>query len=184
MSNKKLINEVKLVEVGQKILLLDDDRVNKYKNGEISQTEFLLLLKKDDPFYIINGMLTLITNYDISSITKQRLEVVRELYIDQGNIDCVKLYENKELLLSIYPELKKIIKEVSKDLKFNSKCGLTRRTNIILIELLKIKYDGRDISALKDIVGELGMLRLTNQKIEIDEAELLNNDIVYKRFCK
>lgn len=183
MSNK-LINEVQLLHIGQRILHIDDTRIKQYREGDISQTEFLLSLTDNDPFYIVDGGLSIVTNVDKITLANARKKVITELYIEQGNIDCVKLYENKEILLSVYPELKKVVKEVEKDLKLNGKCGITRRTNLILLELLKIKYDGRDISVLKNIIGELGILRLTEQEINIDIDQLLENDYVYKRFCK
>jgi hypothetical protein len=185
---KKIINEVEIVKVGQRILGLNDERVKKYREGEFSQIDFIRSITKKDPFYIMNGSLSIVTDIDKVSIENNRKKVQKIIQIEQGEIDCKKLYENREVLLEVYPELTSIVKKV--DDSFNSnpnsnKCGVTRRTNPILMKLLQIKYDGRDLKPLKAFIAPNGIKRLKDLKDKIKfSGSKLNKDIIYKRFCK
>ena len=185
---KKIVNEEELVRIGQRVLALDDDRVMKYRKGEYSQIDFLKSITPKDPFYITNGSLGIITNVDKQALTNSREKMHHELQIEQGDIDCVKLYENRKVLLEVYPELTALVTNVEKSIegdKNSNKCGLTRRTNIILLQLLQLKYDGRSLKPLKNIVGSNGLKRLKGKKSSIKfKKSKLNKDTVYNRFCK
>jgi len=57
---EKIYNEVELFAIGPEILNIPHPKIQDYKEGKISQVQFLKSLTEEDPFIILNGRLTLI----------------------------------------------------------------------------------------------------------------------------
>lgn len=152
----------KIFEVSPEVLLLNDPRVILMKTGRMSQIEFMRLIRHDDPFQIMNGRLMLITKDMQDTQKKGFIASQRGMMLQTGGIQPSLLLDD-ENFVKVYPEISTDIEEVKKDLDLATckGCEKNRKLQPILLKLLAIKYDGRDISSLK--ISDMAKLKLTGQ---------------------
>jgi len=72
------------------------------------------------------------------------------------------LYDHKEILLKVYPELRGVVTTAAAGIRRgNCKgCARNKYTNPITAQLMSMKYDGRDLSSLIPIIGNQGVQSL------------------------
>jgi len=72
------------------------------------------------------------------------------------------LYDHKEILLKVYPELRGVVTTAAAGIRRgNCKgCARNKYTNPITAQLMSMRYDGRDLSALIPIIGTQGVQSL------------------------
>lgn len=73
------------------------------------------------------------------------------------------LYDNRQVLLKVYPELKYLVDSVHIDIKEAGcqGCARNKYTVKLLHAITKIKYDGRDLTPLAPVIGLGGISRLS-----------------------
>jgi hypothetical protein len=128
----------------------------------MTQLEFMQLRRPDDPFQIMTGKLAMITKEMQAAQKKGFIDSQRNMMLQTGGIQPSMLLDD-ENFVKTYPEIASDLEAIKKDLDLATckGCEKNRKLHPILLKLLAIKYDGRDISSLK--VSDMARLKLTGQ---------------------
>jgi hypothetical protein len=164
-----------IFSIDPRIWELDDPRIASLANKEVTQAQFMGLIKPEDPFEMRNGRLTYISPEDVA----KRIEDYTNSYKVQislsGGITGGFILDNKNAFLQVYPEMAVAIKNVEDIItKENCKgCARNRHAQTLQTELTKMPKD-RDISSLVPLFKSLPYAAdwLTGKIVQVDPAQL------------
>jgi hypothetical protein len=162
-----------LFKIDQSVYNANDDRAELLIEKGISHQDFLKLIDSSDPFVIRNGILYFIPE-EKSKENALRFIEQKKAYLEKfGDISPATLLKNEETVTKVYPELRDVYAEVKAIIENEkcSSCTANRHAEKILKELIKLPYNGRDLTSLS-FIGELGVKVLKKEKIEIDESKI------------
>ena len=75
-------------------------------------------------------------------------------------INTIALLNNSDKLLQVYPELTEVVDGVKNSIAREKNCipcARKKHARRILTAIFRIKYDGRDLSLLKDFMSDEGI---------------------------
>lgn len=77
------------------------------------------------------------------------------------------LYDNRNTLVSVFPELSDVVEAVHRTIEKENCVGCARNkyTRSIVSALLRMKYDGRDLSPLKSFMDDASIAKLQQQTV-------------------
>lgn len=162
----------KLFTIDPKVLELDDSRVKSLKNGEITQLEFMKLITPSDPFELRGGVLRYFSPEEIKDMSEQYFKNNLALIKKSGGLPAKFFVDNKDIILSVYPELKKSMAGF-KDMVLNGCTGCKNNGADRMGELLAvIPRDGRDITSLKPLLAEYPWAELFLTKSTLTDDDI------------
>lgn len=164
-----------IFSVDPRIWELDDPRITGLSNKEITQAQFMSLIKPEDPFEMRNGKLTFVPPEE----TAKRIEDYKQSYTSQirlnGGVSGGFILDNKNAFLQVFPELAVTVKEVEDIIaKENCKgCARNRHAQKIQEAIVKLPKD-RDVSSLVPVLKGLPYAEkwLKGEPIEVDSATM------------
>ena len=158
-------------EVDPRILELDDPRIEVLRTGSIPIDKIEELIHADDPFELKNGYLHFLDETEIERRKREFLIHALLHFKMTGGISPTILWNNRKTLIEVFPEFTNIIESIEKELGVTScnSCTFQKRVMpFITQDLLRFKYDGRDLNPLKSFIGELGIRKLKGEIVNID----------------
>lgn len=82
-------------------------------------------------------------------------------------INSVRLLNNSDKLLQVFPELEVIVEKVKDSVSKSTKCipcAKKKHARRIMVALFRVKYDDRDLSLLKEFVSDEGIKNIEGNK--------------------
>jgi len=164
-----------LFEVEPAIYQLDDDRVQGLRTGEITQTEFMRLMKQEDPWELRQGKLHLVTEKENEDrkvmFTNQRRMALKKT----GGLTGSAISDDPANFKRAYPEVAIEIDRVMREIKAEAcvGCAANQKMIPILEQILKAETQGRDLTMLKNLTPlTLKKLRGGDIDAEVDVAPI------------
>lgn len=164
-----------LFTIDPRIWSLNDPRIASLEKKEITQSQFMQLIKQDDPFEMRAGNLTYIPEEE----TAKRLEDYKASVAGRlkltGGLSGSLVLDNKKAFVSVYPELQAPIEDVQNTIdKENCKgCARNKYTQRLLDELALMPKD-RDITPLEPLIAKYSYAKswLTGASFEVDISQI------------
>ncbi len=168
-----------LFEIDPIIRRLDDDRIRALNAGSITEADLMRLVRQDDPFAFVNGVLHYISpeeeKQQREGFVKSRIVQIKQT----GDIDANYLYEHQDEFLSAYPEASGVYEEIRAIIEKDSctGCAMRAHSRRMLDAVLALDPSGRDLSAITaDVVFNQrfphGLARLRRETITVDESKI------------
>ena len=192
-----------LFEIDPIIHQLNDERTIKLCNGQITQEEFMRLVRPDDPIFISQGKLSYVTKEMQEKTYEERNKQYKNAMVQTGGINGNVLFDNFDKVKLVYPELQPLYDEAKQKIdeeKDCKGCARGKYTNTLSTEILKLEpvdnkkeIEGiliiRDIDSLADIFKDrypyaIRKLKKENLKVEditdLPKHHYIKKDIPFK----
>lgn len=143
----------KIFEVDPRIWNLDDAKVQAMKNGILKPEEFMRIMRPDDPYEFINGVLTYLTPEDQEKRRNSVIASNRQLIKSTGGLYGRFLFDHKKEFLEVYPELSTIYEDVENIIKKENcvGCAQNQHTQKIVSALIALPKENRKIELLSKL---------------------------------
>lgn len=157
---------MKQLEVDPEVYTYDDERVRKLQKGEVTPQQFMRSTLPQDPFVVDKRVIRLATTEVLGQIQERYTRAMEDRLTKTGGAKPVEVFDNREQLFKVYPELATQYADLEEELKGCTNCSKRKYGRQILDSVLQISYDGRDLSSLENFLPEDTIKILKGEEIE------------------
>ena len=150
---------------------VDDERVQKLLSGVMSQEDFIKSTVLEDPWVFVDNNMKLLSEQQINSNVESYIRFRKGTIIATGGVTPDTLVANRDLVCEVYPEITEAFERTDAEIAAEpncKECVKNFKYGKVLEQLLKMKYDGRDLSKLS-VFGPLAVAKLKGQSIDLED---------------
>ena len=131
-----MYNEIEYFRIDPRILNIDDERINNYKQGKWNQEQLLLSITENDPFIIEFGMLKYLGEGEkkVYNYTKRKADQISKL-------DPLKIWDERDKWLEKFSALENVINNINQDFELceHKSIAKYRRVAPLVEEIIKLE---------------------------------------------
>jgi hypothetical protein len=167
-----------LYEIPPELYNFDDIRIDRLKADAITHEEFMRLIRPDDPFFLHDGKITIITKEDERKNKELYIASMLTFLKDGGGIGGAFIYQNRDVFINVYPELKADIDAFTEQLKLEpcEGCALNGKSAHLVTKLFSLPAEGRDLSKIETLLTgpyvKYSMMKLRGEKYELKAEDI------------
>jgi hypothetical protein len=149
--------EKEMFEVDPRIWSLDDPRIINLESRKITQTQFMHLIRPEDPFEMRSGKLVFLSEDDMQKRSEEYVSHMKTNMRMTGGLNGTLVYDNRDKFLQVFPEIKPDMDAAQAIIdKENCKgCAKNRHTLAILQALEKLPKQDRDLSPIQPLIAKM-----------------------------
>jgi ADP-heptose:LPS heptosyltransferase len=166
------------INIDPSLFKYDHPLIEQLEKGEITPEKFLQGITPTMP--IVSSIDRETGEMNIKVLSEDEVQgkidgfVKKEVERKQntGDLTGTLLINNKDIILSIYPELQELYDGITLELSECSSCQKNKVGYPIVEKILKLEKGDRDISSLKNVIPELAYRMLDGENVQITEDDI------------